>query len=244
MCRHLSWLLVPLLAACIDFVDVTEPTRDASGSMLRVSVEVHPHGPSGNTISVNGELYLGMDAQGQRLQLASDTLWIMGVPLRPVAGGYPHVLDYRGVLPASGRQLNMGATVLPPPLHGVAAHPEIRWYAPGRADPDTIFLRRGGDLHLRLVVPPTSTKWESWSFNLDSQEGQVSSFRAGPLPATISVPATFVPHASGGLLRAAVNHNAFWGDDVARTSPPPNGAYIVEVNVRTRMQWIVRVIDP
>ena len=167
---------------------------------------------------------------------------VMGVPLLPVATGNPDGLDYRGVFPASRLQVNTGGTVLPPRINGIPARPEIRWYAPRRVDSDSIVLRPGDDLHLYLAVPPSSSTWESWTFNLNGQGGQVSSIRLGPLPTTITVPAGLIPPGAGSFWGATVTHSAIWGDN--RNDPGPNADYVVEVHVQTQMYWKVRIVDP
>jgi hypothetical protein len=251
----LIWVIAVLpLAACIDFVNVTEPATEGRSALLRVYIQIPavpveqpgtsvlPGAARPDSILVDAVLHLGIDSRGERRRVASDTLWVMNVALLPTGIGEHGALLYRGVFKETDPQArSTGATVLPPRVDGITARSEVRWYAPRRLDPDTLLLRRGDDLHLRLAVPPSSTIREGWMLSLEGSGGRVSSFRQGALPTTISMPAVLIPYGSGGLLNAVVNHDASWGDD--RTSPARNADYLVDIHVQTHMHWIVRMVD-
>lgn len=167
--RLLSLVSLALLTGCVDFVDpaglnLAEDTRlNISLSLSDLPFAVCPgDGPlqpvrTGGTatLCVDATLFVGRDKYGDRVLLASDTLWALGVPLVPEIQPQDSLRVYRAAFrfPVH-RMADTLYTVRFPRVAGIDLPVrELRWVAVEPTGPDTLRVRQGEGAVLGLELP-------------------------------------------------------------------------------------------
>ena len=231
-------LMALLLSGCFDFVapDLAEAGAPA---VLQTSVFLSDSG----TVRAEAKLVPSLTVEGLNRSVPNDTLHISGLALVPTSIRRNGTREYsvQTTLPDPAAFIRP-LRVESPRVSGVSAHPPpVDWYAIERADRDTVQLMTGQDLELNVVVepgqamPPPDQRFWILEIAGDSISFRISA--SGPPPATLRVPAYWLPAHSGRLV-ARLNYVM---DGVYR---PPPGDYIHMLQVSLSLRWDIRLQNP
>lgn len=209
-------LALLLLAGCVEFVDpvglglarhtridltlevVDQPVRSACPGPAALA-------PDSVVLCVQGTVAPGVSRLGERLRVLDDTLRAMGVPLTPIQSS-DSLLRYRGrfVLPlASLEGIPLTATL--PLVEGVQLPARsFRWYAAGRADPDTLLRTAQEGVRFRLDPPAAASTprpdFEYWSVDVAGDTAVVGYDAFGVPHARYDFPAEVLAALGGARL--------------------------------------------
>lgn len=230
--RRLALGLLPLLAACFDVVPVTEPAPPPSGpARISLSIEVSP-GAGAVSVGVWGVVSPGGDTAAVEGAVGRDPLRVMGraiYPQRERRDLIPWYADRWEVAEADS------VPVALPALPGIlSAAPRVA-HPPRRVGRDTLVLGEGEDLVLLLEAAPLPPDRGRWSLSLTGVDGSLHVARAGSPPAELRLPRWTLPTARDGLLHVSLDADERLPFD---TDPAD---LLVDVSVRTRLRWVVRV---
>lgn len=217
-----AWMMAPLalLAACIDFVEVTAPPpepRPASATVtLQVGDRTRLH--AGDSLFAVGYASAGRADDGTPRAFADDVLHVAGVPVAPEprpdsSRAYFVRLPLPDPVRAGGP-----LEVRMPTVAGVDPPPTFRLYLARPLDDDTLRIAAGQDLVLRFLTAAadaTQPSQASWNLLLLGDGGaHVALGASGPLPATVRVPATWLPAPGPNGLRVELSaqQHALAGD--------------------------------
>ncbi len=180
------------------------------------------------------------------LRTASDTLWVDGAAVPPdtlFAGGFRR---YSVVIPMSAADVyQRPIEIEPPTVEGLSAD-KIVLVGLGRPPPDTVLWSPGGDLTLRVSLPPVSISppahESTWYLDL-LQDGTplVQLLGSGWPPPELLIPAAYLSAAHGPILAALRS-------SVKRTVPDTlrkrQDIYHVTYHVGTQLSWWVTPEPP
>lgn len=209
--------LLALLAGCVDFVDPSG-LRLAEDTRVDVSLAINdapaarctadPDGPVARppgsaTLCLDATLRLGRDETGERDHLASDTLWVLGVPVLPELGEdstYRYQAAFR--LPAAALDDTVFTLRFPTVEEVAGAFPDFRWVAVAPAGPDTIFRTPEEDVVLELALPPrvpipAPTSPSRWSMIVNGENADAQYVGAGTPPPSFAFPAAVLESLGG-----------------------------------------------
>ncbi|HUH11822.1 MAG TPA: hypothetical protein VMK65_01880, partial [Longimicrobiales bacterium] len=250
-------LAVALAATgCVDFTELTvvggqEPARlqltlrlvqDSTvcrgGCVLSDGTAVSP-GPGGIVAWFDARLRPGADAGGVPRGVADETLVVLGRPFEPVDRSLLGERRYEGVLALEEAGVEeVTLTFTPPEVEGVGARiPAVRWRVPGALGPDTLIVRPGEDLTLRLAMPAQESEppfqFGTWAVAVAGQPPLRISSTGAP-PEEVRIPHYYLPEAPALF---PVLFDIFTG----ATFFPDPGDYVVAVVVDLKLDWTVRL---
>lgn len=219
------------LGGCIDFVEPELPERGAP-AVLQLAVRLRDMAG----VEVEGRLVPGLDEAGIRRRLEDERVHVMGRDLGPDSTSGTGTRVYR-----AGWSAGVAGTAGPiearaPRVAGLGPAPGLRWYALQRDGPAELALAPGADLPLAVVlspgVPDPEPDIRQWFLTLTSG-GQVFRLSSdGPPPATILVPAHWVPE--GDSVAASLIYQQ------SAKVEMPAGGYIALFSLDARVSWTVR----
>jgi hypothetical protein len=220
-----------LLGGCIDFVEPELPERGAP-AVLQLAVRLR----EASAVEVEARLVPGLDEAGARRRVDDDRIQVLGRNLSPDSITSAGTRVYRTAWTA-----DVGAATGPieargPRIEGLAAAAAFRWYALTRSGPAELPLGSGDDLALPVAVAPGTADPEpdirQWFLTLGSREGVFRLSADGPPPATILVPARWVPPGDSVAVSLTYQQTA----KVER----PGAGWIALFQLDARVAWTVR----
>lgn len=228
------------LAACR--LDLTEPIGP-SQPWLELWVSLTDSAPAA-TGHITAYLWPGRDSGGAVRRVPDPALYVAGMTLAPSAVSELGELSYQAdwtFAPEGFEGLLLD--VVPPNLPGVLqAAPPVA-FAPWRASPSAVSLRRGEDLVLGLTAPGDSLRAVSgiWSLTVVATQTPVNQgllFHAsgrGPIRLPLVIPGAWLANVEENQLEAE-----FFLQQQARADEPSGGLEIgLLVNVRLRWRLTV-----
>ncbi len=229
--------ILPLLSACLDFVEVAGPTGGDRPARVFFSIEsISERGQ--DQVEFHGLLEPSADSRSQPRAVTSDTFWVMGRSLLPQRIEPDATRYYRE---RWDHRLADVVVVRPPRVQGVSGElPLIRWYPPRRLDPDTIVLAEGRDLALRLRAreaasdPPAARI--SWSLLVGNERDHLRIERSGAVPATLVLPWSLLPAPREGTIKVTLR---VWEDHAYEA---PARDYLLHSSFRVGLDWTVRIV--
>jgi hypothetical protein len=190
-------LCLLLLGGCLDFETVTAPVQQPRPALVSVFAAVRPEGDGSRALFVSISIHPGWDAQGARA-VVNDTLRVGGrvvLPERNAPGGG---LEYRSHGPVGGAD---AIRIELPRIERVTnLPPSVTWSIAARVGPDTLRLRLGEDLLLRVAAPAVARPDGAvggWNLSIQGDGGAVGVQRFGPVPESIVVPASLLAAGDG-----------------------------------------------
>lgn len=250
----------PLAGGCVDFVDVvhagpSEPARLevtirlvedtllCGGSCRYLDGSPVPAGPGGGAAWAVATLHPGSDAGGVLRPIADTTLVVAGavVPVVEAPAAPLGAVTYRGTLPLSTDTLDrVEITLDPSVVRGVVGvPPELSWFVPTRADPDTVAVGPEEDLVLRLrppaAAPDPELTFASWTLEV-AGESALRISASGLPPTELRVPSYYLPEPLDGVVVSRLDiflHGAF---------VPPPADMITRLSVNVALRWVA-VVD-
>jgi hypothetical protein len=242
-----AWLFAVLLAGCLDFQTVTAPPVNVE---QRAEIRIHASFDEGgdgspqasHRVRVIAQVYPGTDAQGPR-RLITDTLWVRDFPIVPREGnpgqGWLYLADWASEPEAEVRfglpRISRLGEISPAPV----------WHPVRRIGPDTLRLRPGQDLVLRLAIPPAEA-WPDtlvghWTLTMGGNSMNVHLSHAGEAPDSVVIPAVLLPAPSpaGGPLRFQANLRAQrWYGHLSS-----QGNLELTAGFESSLRWVVEIVD-
>lgn len=216
-------------------------------------------------VTVRAYLTTGVDRDGDVRRVVSDTLQLLDTTLTAAtaastagagatgaASTAPQYATptYAAFIPRAERDFASRPVVVTraPTISGLTPRPTPpAAYAVGRAGPDTITVRGGGDLLLALVLPSDSASRPGpldpaqWSVLVQGDVGApVVVTGPGLPPAVVRVPAELLPTSARGELVARLYAQRFVPSAVESLAFDPR-AYRVALRVESRLAWRVRL---
>jgi hypothetical protein len=228
-----------LLAACVDFVDVTSPEYAHVGRTgASVDLDLAQPVEGADSLRVSG----GIGVQATHLQFVDDSLRVLGHALRPRARAEGTGRRYDSTLVVAPGALGAGTVgVTLPVVKGVEFFPAA-FLAPVwiRSGPAKLTVARGTDLVFPFSQGTSPAElgpalYEFWRLDLTRGRQTLNINSSGPLPSRIVVPAASVPADSSNVLQVEVTANR--GFQVLSRSD----SSFVSVFTRSVVRWSVEL---
>lgn len=198
--RRLALALLVAIPGCVDFVDPVGLglARDTVIDLVfdlvndpRRSLCPGPTSVPGDSavLCVQATVVPGVNRLGERLRVLDDSLRVMGVAVAPLQRSDSLLVYERRVLLPIASLESVPLTASLPRIEGAEAVPrEIRWFAVGPANPDTLVRRPGEGVTLRVDRPTgVSVPRPSYQFWRVDVQGETAVARYDafgvPLPA-------------------------------------------------------------
>jgi hypothetical protein len=209
MMRASNSLFVCAALSCVGCMDFIEPDLAAENAAATISVSALQENDS-SLLLIDAVLVPGLDEDGFRRRVVRDTLIAFGLSIAPssIRRKDNRVYEARQTVtnPAS-----IAFTVDPPLIEGLPQRPSIRWFGLRKVGADTIRLRRGEDLILRvdtsLGASQPTPETRNWSLQLVGKRNEFRLGGSGMPPTTIIVPAMWIPALPDTVLRATLLFN-------------------------------------
>lgn len=250
------------LASCFDFVEpvslgLTRPTRlevylnvtanSAARCPGAVTAEPPPTQPAGGfaVVCLEANLVAGVDTLGRRREVLNDTLYAFGSPIPPTEALGDSVRRYRAAWRVPSAQLaDTVFRVLYPVVRGVNfPGGGVRWYAVGRAGPDTVFLPPSGDLSLAVTrpsgLPQPLPRLQQWGLEVYGGAGVVALRGFGVPRARFNLPGELLNDLPGSPFAASLRYTQIYFTD---SDPAANFALYVQMT--ETVDWAIRSPRP
>ena len=221
------------IGGCLDFVEPELPERGAP-AVLQLAVRLREM----NEVEVEGRLVPGLDEAGIRRRLADERVRVMGRELSPDSTSVTGTRVYRAAWAAGSAETAGPIEARGPGMADLGSAPEFRWFALQREGAAELALEAGADLPLTVALSRGEADPEpgirQWFLTLASGDEVFRLSADGPPPATILVPAHWVP--GGDSVAVSLIYQQ------ASRVEMPSGAYIALFSLDTRVSWTVRRI--
>jgi hypothetical protein len=228
-------LLALAMTACIDFIAPDIPELGAP-AVVEATIRLTDVGTS----DVDVRLVPGLDEDGFRRHVPRDTVDVLGFPIGPDSVLRNGTRRYLGTWEFDRDGVARPATFRAPEVEGVVAPvPAIDWAGLRRLDADTLDVRRGEDLVLRIETysEPLEPRPDirQWFLRLEGDSTAFGVNADGPPPDTLVIPARWIPGGDELRVRLIFSQSVL-------LNPPP-GDYLGLVTLDSRLHWTIRIRD-
>ena len=228
-------LIVALSAGCYDFAEPAFPERGAP-AVFHANIRVTEQGG----VHLQAFLTPGIGTDGFTREVDTEAIVLMGSSVVPWRVGNQQLREYADTLPLPDRVGVEPITLSAPRVRQIQARPpSIHWFVPQRLDPDTIVVAAGYDIVLNLLpeagtsVPAPSTR--VWTLQIAGDSALFHVGSSGLVPEHLRIPAHWLPRDADGEYQALLTSHM---GGVQRPAP---GDYMANINLDTRLTWIIRV---
>jgi hypothetical protein len=228
-----------VVSGCFDFVEPDLPEAGAP-AVLQTSLSLNETGQ----LQAGALLAPALTLDGLRRAVLVDTLRVSSVAITPDSVRPNGTREYRlSTIVQDPIGFTRPLRIKSPTVADVrAASPIIEWFALQRADPDTVIFGAGQDLLLNLIVEPGESRpapdQRTWSLELVTDSGTFRIGAQGRPPATLRVPAYWVPPSGNGRVTAYLSYL------LTGTYRPAPGDYLHTLSVNLRIRWNIRLQTP
>jgi hypothetical protein len=218
---------------CLEFADPTIPNR-AAPAVLQANMRVFDQG----VFQVDGSLQPGRDSAGFQRSVQSPFIHAAGHLIEPLSLGSGGRRSYMTAMTIPPRETLGPFELIAPVIRGVDELPTVVWHGLARLDPDTIVVRPGEDIVLRMdtadAMPQPANPNRQWFLDVSAGPASFRLSSNGVPPLTLRIPADWIPPPENGHALVSLVYLQ------SRQLRTPDGLYIGNILLDVRLRWVVR----
>ncbi|MGH7505043.1 MAG: hypothetical protein ACRELX_05315 [Longimicrobiales bacterium] len=220
---------------CIDFVEPDLPQRGAPAV-----VQAFLRAAGDGTLVVEATLAPGLDEDGFRRSVLRETLLVADSAIAPSEVARNGTRSYAAKWTANDVVPEGVVRFEAPLIADVASPPSLSWPGIRRLDGDTVVLKPGEALGLRIAtggIEDPVPELRQWMLQLSGEDGAFRIGADGFPPDTIVVPARWLPAPDSGRITARLSYTR------SGTVRPVPGDYVGLLLLDLRLNWTIRIAN-